>query len=58
MIGYRKLGEYVEGGALPAFRIRMASGYTFRIRHPEMILVEPDLREGLRDRDRPEPKMA
>lgn len=39
MMTYRKLGEYVEAEPFRPFRIRMASGYPFEIRHPEMILV-------------------
>ena len=36
---YRKLGEYVAAEPFRPFRIRMASGQSFDIRHPEMILV-------------------
>lgn len=39
MMTYRKLGEYVEAEPFRPFRIRMASGQAFDIRHPEMILV-------------------
>lgn len=39
MINYRKLGEYVLAEPFRPFRIRMASGQTFEIRHPETILV-------------------
>jgi len=39
MMTYRKLGEYVAAEPFRPFRIRMASGQAFDIRHPEMILV-------------------
>jgi hypothetical protein len=39
MMTYRKLGEYVAADPFRPFRIRMASGQLFDIRHPEMILV-------------------
>jgi hypothetical protein len=39
MMTYRKLGEYVSAEPFRSFRIKMASGQTFEIRHPEMILV-------------------
>ena len=39
MMTYRKLGEYVAAEPFRPFRIRMASGHSFDIRHPEMILV-------------------
>jgi len=39
MMTYRKLGEYVAAEPFRPFRIGMASGQTFDIRHPEMILV-------------------
>lgn len=39
MMTYRKLGEYVAAEPFRPFRIRMASGAMFEIRHPEMILV-------------------
>ena len=39
MINYRKLGDYVLAEPFRPFRIRMASGQTFEIRHPETILV-------------------
>ncbi len=39
MMTFRKVGEYVEAEPFRPFRIRMASGATFEIRHPEMILV-------------------
>ena len=39
MMTYRKLGEYVAAEPFRPFRIRMASGPSFDIRHPEMILV-------------------
>lgn len=39
MMTFRKVGEYVEAEPFRPFRIKMASGSTFEIRHPEMILV-------------------
>ena len=39
MMTYRKLGDYVAAEPYRPFRIRMASGQSFEIRHPEMILV-------------------
>ena len=39
MLTYRKLGEYVAAEPFRPFRLRMASGQSFDIRHPEMILV-------------------
>jgi hypothetical protein len=39
MMTYRKVGEYVTAEPFRPFRIRMASGQSFDIRHPEMILV-------------------
>jgi hypothetical protein len=39
MMTFRKVGEYVSAEPFRPFRIRMASGQTFEIRHPEMILV-------------------
>jgi hypothetical protein len=39
MIISRKVLEYVTAEPFRPFRIRMASGQTFDIRHPEMILV-------------------
>lgn len=39
MMTYRNLGEYVAAEPFRPFRIKMASGSTFEIRHPEMILV-------------------
>ncbi len=39
MMTFRKVGEYVEAEPFRAFRIRMASGAPYEIRHPEMILV-------------------
>lgn len=36
---FHKLGEYVEAEPFRPFRIKMASGPTYEIRHPEMILV-------------------
>jgi hypothetical protein len=39
MMTVRKVVEYVAAEPFRPFRIRMASGATFDIRHPEMILV-------------------
>jgi hypothetical protein len=39
MMTYKKLGEYLAAEAFRPFRIRMASGQSFDIRHPEMLLV-------------------
>jgi hypothetical protein len=39
MMTYRKLGEYVAAEPFRPFRIKMASGQVYEIRHPEMILV-------------------
>ena len=39
MMTFRKIGDYVAAEPFRAFRIRMASGQSFDIRHPEMILV-------------------
>jgi len=39
MMTYRKLGEYVAAEPFRPFLIKMASGQSFEIRHPEMILV-------------------
>ncbi len=39
MMTYRKLGEYVAAEPFRPFRIKMASGQSFDIRHPEIILV-------------------
>jgi hypothetical protein len=36
---FRKVGEYVEAEPFRPFRIRMASGSSYEIRHPETILV-------------------
>lgn len=36
---YRKLGEYIAAEPFRPFRIKMASGQHFDVRHPEMILV-------------------
>jgi len=35
----RKLGEYVGAEPFRPFRIKMASGQIYEVRHPEMILV-------------------
>ena len=39
MMTSRKVLEYVETEPFLPFRIKMASGQTFDVRHPEMILV-------------------
>jgi hypothetical protein len=39
MMTFRKVGEYVSAEPFRPFRIKMASGQSFDIRHPEMILV-------------------
>jgi hypothetical protein len=39
MLTFRKIGDYVAAEPFRPFRIRMASGQSFEIRHPEMILV-------------------
>jgi hypothetical protein len=39
MMTFSKLGEYVQAEPFRPFRIKMASGDTYEIRHPEMILV-------------------
>jgi hypothetical protein len=39
MITFQRLARYVGAEPFRAFRIRMASGQTFEIRHPEMISV-------------------
>ncbi len=39
MMTFRKVGEYVAAEPFRPFRLKMASGQTFDIRHPEMILV-------------------
>ena len=39
MMTFRKVGEYVSAEPFRPFRLKMASGQTFDIRHPEMILV-------------------
>ena len=39
MMTYRKLGDYVAAEPFRPFRIKMASGQAFDVRHPEMILV-------------------
>ncbi len=36
---FRMIGEYVAAEPFRPFRIKMASGQSFEIRHPEMILV-------------------
>lgn len=39
MMTSRKVLEYVSAEPFQSFRIKMASGQTYEIRHPEMILV-------------------
>lgn len=39
MISYQRLGRYVAAEPFRPFRIRMASGQVFEIRHPEMVSV-------------------
>ncbi len=39
MMTYAKMGEYVSAEPFRPFRIKMASGQAFEIRHPEMIMV-------------------
>jgi hypothetical protein len=39
MITFRQLGDYVAAEPFRPFRISMASGQSFVIRHPEMISV-------------------
>ena len=39
MMTYRNVGEYVTAEPFRPFRLKMASGQTYDIRHPEMILV-------------------
>jgi hypothetical protein len=39
MMTFRQVGEYVTAEPFRPFRIRMASGTTYEVRHPEMILV-------------------
>jgi hypothetical protein len=39
MLTYSKIGEYVDAEPFRPFRIKMASGQSFEIRHPEMIMV-------------------
>jgi hypothetical protein len=39
MMTARKVVEYVTAEPFRPFRIKMASGQSFEIRHPEMILV-------------------
>jgi len=39
MMTFRKLVDYVTAEPFRPFRIKMASGQSFDIRHPEMILV-------------------
>ena len=39
MITSRKIMDYVSAEPFLPFRIKMASGQTFEVRHPEMILI-------------------
>ena len=39
MVTFRRLGDYVGAEPFRPFRISMASGTSFEIRHPEMIAV-------------------
>ena len=39
MTTFHKVGEYVSAEPFRPFRLKMASGQSFDIRHPEMILV-------------------
>ncbi len=39
MMTFRMIGEYVAAEPFRPFRIKMASGQFFDVRHPEMILV-------------------
>jgi hypothetical protein len=39
MMTFSKIGEYVQAEPFRPFRIKMASGESYEIRHPEMILV-------------------
>jgi hypothetical protein len=39
MITYQKIGSYVTAEPFHPFRIQMASGRVFEIRHPEMVQV-------------------
>jgi hypothetical protein len=43
MMNSNKLIEYVSAEPFQPFRIRMASGQLYEIRHPEMILVGRNL---------------
>jgi len=56
MMTFRKIAEHLEAEPFQPFRIKMASGSTFEIRHPEMLLLgkttakvysaQPDSPEG------------
>ncbi len=39
MMTYGKIGEYISAEPFRPFRIKMASGQSFDIQHPEMIMV-------------------
>jgi hypothetical protein len=43
MMTFDKIGEYLKAEPFRPFRIKMASGQTYDIRHPEMILVGKNL---------------
>jgi len=38
-MNFKKVGEYVAAQPFRPFRIKLVSGLTFDIRHPEMIMV-------------------
>ena len=39
MMPLRKVVEYLDAEPFQSFRIKMASGATFEVRHPEMLLL-------------------
>jgi hypothetical protein len=43
MATFDKIGEYLKAEPFRPFRIKMASGQIYEIRHPEMILVGRNL---------------
>jgi hypothetical protein len=43
MMSFDKIGEYLKAEPFLPFRIKMASGQSYEIRHPEMILVGKNL---------------
>jgi hypothetical protein len=55
MMTFRQVGEYVAAEPFRPFRIKMASGQSYEIRHPEMILVG---RTSVRVHTYPEPGSA